>query len=310
VKSYAGNDAPPRRQVMATLHGLAAGQHGVLSRAQLLDAGLSGHRIDNLVKRGLLVLLHRGVYQVGPIAQPHAAKMAAVLAAGGRAVVSGRHGAELWKLPLETAPPPSVELINLGWKSQRAHIQGSRARLLEDDEITTIEGIPVTSAARTLLDLGASASPSELERALAFAERERLVTLDELQALVNRYPRHAGRRVLAQLLDGASEPALTLSEAEARLLALLRRTHIPPPATNVWVYGCKVDMYWEEAKLVVEIDGFAFHSTRPAFERDRERTNLLSAHGIRVMRVTWRQIVDGYAAVAMIAQALARTPPK
>jgi very-short-patch-repair endonuclease len=124
------------------------------------------------------------------------------------------------------------------------------------------------------------------------------VTLAELE----RVP--ALRAVLQQ------EPSLTRSEAERRLLALIRAARLPPPRTNVRVGGFEVDMLWPAERLVVEIDGFAFHGGCAAFERDRRRDAQLLARGYRVLRITWRQLTrEPHAVVATIAAALAAATP-
>ena len=107
------------------------------------------------------------------------------------------------------------------------------------------------------------------------------------------------------MLDGEVEPALTRSEAEERLLALVRAAGLPPTETNSRVGHHEVDFLWRAARLVVEVDGYAFHASRASFERDRLRDAELQAVGLRVMRVTWRQIVDEpLALVSRLAQAL------
>jgi very-short-patch-repair endonuclease len=109
------------------------------------------------------------------------------------------------------------------------------------------------------------------------------------------------------LIEADAAPALTRSEAEERMLALIRRAELPIPELNVRIGRYEVDFLWREQKLVVEVDGFRFHSSRSAFERDRLRDAELAAQGFHVLRVTWRQIVDTpEALVARIAMALAR----
>lgn len=104
----------------------------------------------------------------------------------------------------------------------------------------------------------------------------------------------------------ADSPRLTRSEAERRFLELVRLAGLPRPAANVLVCGHEVDALWREQALVVEVDGYAFHSSRVAFERDRRRDADLHAAGLRVFRVTWRQISEEpYALVARLAQTLA-----
>jgi very-short-patch-repair endonuclease len=120
---------------------------------------------------------------------------------------------------------------------------------------------------------------------------------------VRALPRR-GSRALRAALDG--EPALTRSEAERRLLALIRAARLPRPETNVRVEGYEVDFLWRPQRLIVEVDGFAYHSSRHAFERDRARDAALQAAGYRVVRFTWRQIAyDSHALVAQLSRLLA-----
>jgi very-short-patch-repair endonuclease len=161
-------------------------------------------------------------------------------------------------------------------------------------------GIPLTTPERTLLDLAAVLPQRELDRAVEQAKVLHLTT----RAALLRCPSRRGIRALERAL--ADEPRLTRSEAEQRLLELLRAADLPPPRTNVRVHGHEVDLLWPRERLIVEVDGFAFHSTREAFERDRRRDAALQARGYRVLRLTWRQIVhEPQLVVARVATLLA-----
>ncbi|HZA90581.1 MAG TPA: DUF559 domain-containing protein [Solirubrobacterales bacterium] len=289
------------------LRRLAAGQHGVVTRSQLLEAGLRSGAIDWRMQAGRLRPLHRGVYLVGPVAPPLAREMAAVLAAGPRAVVSHRTAASLWQLVPSLPDGRVVDVIVVGRNpSPRRGVRVHRVRSMGRDEVRTFKHVPITTPARTILDLAAEIPPRELEQAVAEAERRKLAEARHLLALVARYPRRHGTRALNRMLKGGGEPALTRSEAEERFLALVRRAELPEPEANARLAGYEVDFLWRAARLVVEVDGFAYHSDRAAFERDRRRDAELAAGGHRVIRVTWRQIVDEPIAVAArIAQALA-----
>jgi very-short-patch-repair endonuclease len=107
------------------------------------------------------------------------------------------------------------------------------------------------------------------------------------------------------IADPTTTPALTRSEAEERILALVRDAELPAPEVNVPLGGFEVDFLWRQERLIVEVDGYAYHPDPRAFERDRHRDAGLTAHGYRTIRVTWRRIVDSPAAVvAHVAQAL------
>jgi len=128
--------------------------------------------------------------------------------------------------------------------------------------------------------------------------------------LLTEGERFRGRRGvtrLRRLIEGADHPMLTRSEAEERFLALVRAGELPPPEVNVLVDGYEVDFLWRDKGLVVEVDGFQFHSSRRAFERDRRRDADLQTAGFSVLRLTWRQVVDEpYATIARTARALSR----
>jgi very-short-patch-repair endonuclease len=167
--------------------------------------------------------------------------------------------------------------------------------------------LAVTTPARTLLDLASVLPLRDLENAVARAERDEIVRRDELLALVQRHHRRPGTPLLRTMLAAGASPALTRSQAEDRFLALLRRGQLPAPAANATVGGVEVDFLWRSERLVVEVDGFAFHGSQQMFERDRRRDAALTARGLRVMRVTWRQIVNEPEAVLVrLSQALAR----
>ncbi len=176
---------------------------------------------------------------------------------------------------------------------------------LDPRDVRRLKGIPITTPARTILDLAAVVPSRELERALAEASARRLVRRSELLSLIARVGPRPGVPALRAMLELGSTPALTRSEAEERFLALVRAAELPPPEANVRIGPHEVDFLWPDQRLVVEIDGFQYHSSRATFERDRRRDADLAAQGYRVIRVTWRLMVDRpEAAVARIAAAL------
>jgi very-short-patch-repair endonuclease len=276
---------------------VASRQHAVISLAQLERAGLGRHAVAYRVKAGWLRPLHRGVYLVGPLETEHSRAMAAALATGG--VVSSYPAAVLWGLrPPREGPIDVIVPLKL---RNRPGIRIHQAALHPRD-ITRRHGIPTTSAARTILDLAASDS-LEAERALNEARIARLVSDRSLNEQFSRYPRHKGTAALKEATR--TEPAFTRSEAERRALELIRRAGLPAPEVNQRVEGYEVDLVWRQERVIVEIDGYAFHSTRSSFEQDRRRDQRLITAGWRVVRVTWRQLTERPEAVAvMLATAL------
>jgi very-short-patch-repair endonuclease len=186
-----------------------------------------------------------------------------------------------------------------------AEIEVHRVTDLHPTDRTEHQRIPVTSPARTLLDLATQVSAKHLSRATDEARVHRLVTDLSLSEQFQRYPHHRGAAALKHALQ--TEPALTRSEAERQFLELIRAARLPEPEVNAQLGPYEVDFLWRDQNLVVEVDGYAFHSSRSSFERDRRRDATLAARGTRVMRVTWRQISnEREALVATLALATAR----
>src|SRR5690606_2117626 len=290
----------------ATIRELAARQHGVVAREQLVRAGVPAHRIEYRLKTGRLRQLHRAVYRVGPVAGPREREMAAVLACGDTAVLSHDSAAAAWTFAPAQPDGAAVHVsVQRGCRGPGRGVRVHRVGPLAADEVTRLDGVPITTPARTLLDLAACAADQALERAFAGADREGLVARASIERLMARHPRRPGTRRLAALLAGGKRPAFTRSEAEASLLALIRKARLREPEVNVVVRGYEVDLLWRAERLVVEVDGFAFHSSRTAFEADRRRDAVLAAAGFRVVRVTWAQLAqEPEALLARIAQAL------
>jgi len=284
---------------------LARRQHGALATWQLIGGGLSGAQTSRLVAGGWLRRVHRGVYLVGPIHGPLARLMAATLAVGDGTLLSHRFAAELWGVGPELCG--AVEVTSVGRRGRsRDGITVHSARRLAPADATTHRGIPVTAPGRTLLDLATVIGRRDLARAVEQAEVLDLLRGDWLDPLLTRNPRHRGTRPLRAVTQAADPPAMTRSEAERRLLELVRAAGLPAPEVNHRLHGYEVDFAWPAHKLAVEVDGYAFHSSRSSFERDRRRDAHLIASGHRVSRVTWRQLTgEPEAVVALLAAALA-----
>lgn len=299
-----GHTAPRTDVVIASF---AAKQHGIVTRIQLIRAGISRHIVDGRVKRGLLRPVHAGVYQVGPVVAPRAREMAAVLACQ-RTAVSHRSAAALRNWIAEQGASEPVDLTLPG--GRRGRRPGIRAHRCDAaDKIKRIDGIPVTSAARTLLDLSRVASVRELEQAFARAERDRAAVRGELVSLLDRYTGRAGTRLLRELVVASAAPALTRSEAEELLRDMIISGGLPKPETNVVLHGFEVDCLWRPARIVVEVDGYAYHSSRGAFVQDRQRDSALAAAGIQVLRLSWHQLTEERdRTLVELAQALATRP--
>ncbi len=166
-----------------------------------------------------------------------------------------------------------------------------------------VEGIPVTTVPRTVLDYAADASRRQVERALNEVEVRGLRDSLSIPDLLNRYPGRRGSAVLGKLLgESAGDRGVTRNDFEEAFVSLLDSHGLPRPLFNadVAVAGrfCSVDSLWRAERLIVELDGRATHGTRRAFEDDRERDRLLAAAGWRVVRVTWLQLRRDALAIA------------
>ena len=282
---------------------VAGRQHGAITVGQLAEAGLSHDAVAHRVKRGWLRRKYRGVYLVGPLETPHTNAMAAVRAVGDGALLSHYPAAVLWGLRPPRTEPMHVTVVGRDVRSTEFAVH--RVAHLHPHDATRRHGIPVTSPARTLLDLATTASHKDLDRATNEARVLHLVTDLSLNEQFSRYPRHRGTQAVRAAMR--TDPALTRSEAERRVLDLIRRAQLPAPEANVMLHGHEVDLLWREQRLVVEIDGFAFHSSRRSFERDRRKDRELSAKGYQVLRLTWREVTkEPEATVAAVATALRR----
>jgi very-short-patch-repair endonuclease len=235
-----------------------------------------------------------------------AEEMAAILACGKGAVLSHDTAATLWGLRGPTGGRIHITLPSRG-KRSRPGIRVHSAGRLDPEEIRHHNGLPVTAPVRTIIDLALVLPFRDLQRAYEEAQVQRLVRPSELRSALGRSTGRRGAPAIRALLDLDRKPALTRSEAEARLLALLRAADLPPTEVNARIGRYEVDFLWRRQRLVVEVDGFAYHASRAAFERDRIRDAELQAAGYRVMRITRHQLQgQPEAVIARLAQALAR----
>jgi very-short-patch-repair endonuclease len=279
---------------------LAERQHGVVARRQLLDAGLCPRTIGLRLERGSLHGIHLGVYSVGhSVLGKNGRWMAAVLACGPGAVLSHRSAAMAWGLLRISGLP---EVTRPGKFRPRRGIV-ARFASVPSDERGVVDGIPLTSVPRTILDLAVLGNRTHVRRALHEAEVQRLDDALSVADLLQRYPRRPGTRLLRELLgsDLVAE-GVTVNDFEELFEALVEKHDLPRPRFNadLAVAGriLRPDCLWPDHGLIVELDGRATHETRRAFESDRKRDRTLLAAGWRVMRVTWRQLQDGPDTVA------------
>jgi very-short-patch-repair endonuclease len=280
---------------------LARGQHGVVTRRQLLGLGMGSRAVAGRVGRGLLKPLYPGIYALGhSLSTPDRRRMAAILACGPGTVVSHRSAGRLWGVfPYE---PERIEVSRpAAGRSKNDAILLRRARL-QPDEVEEVDGIPVTAVFRTIFDLAAITSKREVERAFHEAEVRRLRSRVSLPQLLSRHPGRRGATTVRAILASRAPVGITQNEFEELFVAFLDEHGLPRPRLNATlsIRGrfLEPDCMWEEQRLLVELDGRAVHGTERAFEGDRQRDRVLLAEGWRSTRVTWRQLRDEPAAIA------------
>jgi very-short-patch-repair endonuclease len=274
---------------------LARGQHGVVVRRQLLALGMGDKVVEGWLQRGHLHEVFRGVYVAGVRRITRKGRwMAAVLAAGERAILSHRSAGRLWHLL-----PPAAEWVDVTCPPGRVIRRNgivSHESLMKDDEWLVEDGIPVTSPFRTVFDLAAVVKIRELERAFHEAEARELRDRVSLPMLLERYPGRRGNRTVRALLGAGEDPGITRNDFEEAFLALVDAGGLSRPRMNadLAVRGrfFEIDALWERERVTVELDSRGIHGTRKKFESDRQRDRILIAEGWRTMRITWRQLQE------------------
>ncbi len=282
---------------------LARRQYGVVARRQLVARGVSHSTIANRVRSGHLSRVFSGTYAVGRAeVSRHGLWVAGVLASGHGAALGYRSAAAAWGI-LDTRP--AVETIRRSeGLSQRAEVllDGNlqsiplivrRTRGLPDQDVALVQGIPVTSVARTLLDLSSSTSAAEFRRLFLAADRLDLLDDAEIRDCAGRDIRRRGVREFRRLVNRRiAEAGQTRSILEAVFLDLCASSGIEAPQVNAQVCGFEVDCVWRRSRLAVELDGYRYHRGRESFERDAHRANVLKAAGWTLMRFTWRMVTE------------------
>jgi hypothetical protein len=258
----------------------AESQHGVVSKRELLELGLSLGAIQRWVDAGWLHRRYPGVYAVGhPKLTAEGRWLAAVKACGPGAVLSHQTGAALHAIRRSSSP---LIHVTTPTRANPRGIRVRRVRRLHPEDVTVVNGIPVTSVARTLLDLAAVLSVDQLTRACEQAERLQLLDLNA----ISNHRRRPGTRKLRQALAGWTAPPDVRSDWERDLPDFCDRHGIPRPQLNQSVDGFLVDAFWRDKKLVVELDSWAFHRSPRAFRDDRTRYAKLQLAGHLVLPIT------------------------
>lgn len=267
---------------------LAARQHGVAARRQLLDLGLSPDAIEHRVATGRLHPVARGVYAVGrPGLGQTGRRATALLACGPTAALSHESAAAAWGI--RTHERTAIEV------TVPAHMRRTRPgvtvyrRALAPDEVTLRDDLRLTALPRTLVDLAPRLGREPLEAAINAADKEGLIDPEALRAALPRYAGRPGIAALRRVLDRRTF-VLTDSQLERRFLPLARSAGLPKPETGRSLNGFKVDFFWPELGLVVETDGLRYHRTPAEQARDRLRDQAHAAAGLTPLRFTHAQV--------------------
>lgn len=278
--------AQPRSLVAAAAR-IAARQHGNVTRAQLLEAGVDSARIGRWVANGLLHREFRAVYRFGHNAPSLLARCAAaVLAAGPGAALCGLAAARLLELLRHNENPPPEVIVAADREIPGLVVR--RARALDPRDVTSVRGIPCTGPARTLADIAGRLPIDALADAHHQADVRWALRPEAVLEVLDRRPTTPGAARLRAVADGDS-PVL-LSRLERGFRALLRRHGFPPPLFNRREGARYIDCRWPQLALTVELDSYRYHRTRKAWKADLLREREARARGDTFRRFVWDDV--------------------
>lgn len=252
---------------------------GHIHNRELRQLGLTASAISVRCRTGKLIRIHQGVYAVGHVQRtPIARADAAVLACGPRAVLSHDSAAALYGL----RKWPRVPEISSALRHQRPGIRSHRNSALTRADVTTRDGIRVTTPARTLADIAPRLTDIQLERAIHEARRNHDLPDPQLARLYQLCPR------AARVFDAGEAPSRSIFQHY--LKTFLRDRGFPIPEFEVRWHGYEVDAFYQDAQLIIELDGYRDHSQPDRFEQDRHRDALALELGVATLRITWRRL--------------------
>lgn len=273
----------------SALWALARRQHGVVTRAQLLQLGFSSQAITHRLAKGRLHRLWAGVYAVGrPQVTRHGRWMAAVLSCGPEAVLSHESAAALWGIRRDGERVIEIS-VPAPLTRRRRGIRVHRRAAPDADDVGRCSGIPLTQPICTLVDLAARLPANQLEAAVNEADKRDLIDPETLRSGLEDLGGRRGVPALRRVLDRRTF-TLTDSELERRFLPIARRAGLTKPDTGRRVNGFKVDFHWPDLGLVVETDGLRYHRTPAQQARDRLRDQAHASAGVTSLRFTHAQI--------------------
>lgn len=297
------------RVVRGRLALLAHRQRSNLTWEQLRAEGVTAAVIRSRAGSGELIRLFPRVYATAdPDLVPLCRESAALLSLGPSAVLSHTTAAAIWGITARTPRRP-IEVIVVGTRPRpRPGVRFHHTVNLHPHDVTERHGLRITTPARTLVDLAARSSRSQLERDLQEAWATGLVDHARLQAAAERAPRgHPGAAIIRRL---EPDEIRSRSRRERTLAGLIAQARLPQPRRNFPVGDFELDFFWPEHGFGVELDGYGSHTSPRAFVRDRRKEQVMRVqNGIDVMRIAGRQVdTEPYAVIAYIAHSLAQRP--
>lgn len=293
----AGGSDPTQGSIEWRLAPLVAAQYGVFSRDQAASKGATKSMMQRRLATGRWDQLYAGVFRIaGTPPSWRQSLLAACLAWGDGAVASHRAAAALWRLA-GFEPGPLEVTVPRDRRRSHAGIVAHWLPALSPPDVTSVDSIPVTAAARTLIDVASVAPLNMVEEALDDALRRRLVSLPLLRWRLSELGRggRPGIGAIRSLLAARGRSGVPESVFETRLLRVLREAGITPPALQHHVREGRrlvavLDFAFPEARVAIEADGYRWHSGRARWERDLARRNVLTSLGWRVVHVTWTDL--------------------
>jgi very-short-patch-repair endonuclease len=287
---------------------VAARQRTLATTAQLADCGLDKDAVAYRVHGGRLRPVFHGVYTVSPgELPPLALELAALLACGEHSFVSHHSAAFVWGL--RKTPPTQVEVSVVGrFCDSRNGIRVHRIQKIHRAELRRQEGLWVSSPARAVLEVAATAGLDNIADIVNEGQARRLFTPRELEAVLRRNRGRRGVARLAQVLGDEDAMTITRSQAERAFIKLIRDARLPAPEVNHRLGRYRPDFMWREQRLIVELDSFQFHGGPAGFHNDRDKDLVYRDAGFDVLRPTRNHVVHEPARVLVsVVRALERS---
>ena len=271
---------------------LADEQHGVVARWQLLARGIPPKVIDNWVAAGMLHVWHRGVYAVGHrVLGVLGRRLAAVLACGDEAALCGQTAAD--HLGIRPNAGGTVHVWVPGQQGRKMNgIRPHRTRDMLPGDFVVVDGIRTTNAMRVLVDMAPKWDVDTLERAFGKTELNGQFDLHTLNAIIARRPKRSGIRKLRRVMEVYEGPIPDMTELEKAGLKLVRKAGLPLPVPQHHTKVGRVDFYWPQRALIMEMDSVRWHLARQRWQNDLDRNNAHLEDGIATCRITWERAKD------------------